>query len=160
MTPTIRDARDSDADGLIRLIGGCWAEYPGCVMDVDGEVPELRRIASHFDAKGGRFWVAESAGVVVGSIGIAPVPDTDGVELCKLYVDRRARRQGLGARLVGLVEAAAAARRAAWIELWTDTRFVEAHAMYAALGYARQPETRDLHDLSNTTEFRYLKHPP
>lgn len=157
MTPVVRDAIDADADGLIALIGGCWAEYPGCVMDVDGEVPELRRIASHFAAKGGRFWVAESAGGIVGSIGIAPVAGTDGVELCKLYVDRRARRRGLGTRLVDLVEADATARRAGWIELWTDTRFVEAHAMYAALGYVRQPETRDLHDLSNTTEFLYVK---
>ena len=39
----IRDARDDDEPGLIALIAGVFAEYPGCVMDVDGELPELRR---------------------------------------------------------------------------------------------------------------------
>ena len=33
----LRPARDGDAAGFIALIGACWAEYPGCVLDVDGE---------------------------------------------------------------------------------------------------------------------------
>jgi hypothetical protein len=42
----IRPGRDSDAAGFIALIGACWAEYPGCVLDVDGELPELRALAT------------------------------------------------------------------------------------------------------------------
>ena len=38
----IRPGRDSDADGFIALIGACWESYPGIVLDVDGEMPELR----------------------------------------------------------------------------------------------------------------------
>jgi len=60
MAEGIREARNSDADGLIRLVGTCWAEYPGCVLDVDAEVPELRAIASHFRDRGGRFWVVDA----------------------------------------------------------------------------------------------------
>ena len=54
--------RDDDAAGFIDLIGGCWAEYPGCVMDLDGEVPELRALASYYAGQGGALWAAEAAG--------------------------------------------------------------------------------------------------
>ncbi len=153
----IRAAADGDAGGLIALIGGCFAEYPGCVLDVDGESPELRAIATAFAARSGRFWVAEREGAVIGSVGVVPAAAAGRVELCKLYVDRGARRFGLGARLAGLVEAEAARRGADSIELWTDTRFADAHRLYRRLGYLRQPGTRTLHDLSHTVEFHYLK---
>ena len=155
--PTIRPARDADEDGLIALIGGCFAEYPGCVLDVDGEIPELRAIATYFARRDGRFWVAESEGSVTGCIGVAPAPDPTGVELLKLYVDSAMRGRGLGGRLVGVVEEEAAQRGARFIELWTDTRFENAHRLYERLGYGRLPETRDLHDLSDTTEYHYRK---
>ncbi len=155
--PAIRPARDDDQDGLIALIGGCFAEYPGCVLDVDGEIPELRAIASYANSRDGRFWIAEVDGAVVGCIGVAPAPNPDGVELLKLYVDGAMRGRGLGGRLVGLVEAEAARRRAAFVELWTDTRFVTAHRLYERLGYERLPETRALHDLSDTVEYHYRK---
>lgn len=156
MTPAVRDARDGDAAGVIALIDACWADYPGCVLDVDGELPELRAIASHFAGRGGRFWVAEADGRIVGSVGLAPSPD--GMELCKLYVHRAARRRGLGERLVRLAEDEARSRGARVLELWTDTRFLDAHRLYARLGYARMPETRALNDLSNSVEFHYRKH--
>ena len=155
--PAIRPARDTDEDGLIALIGGCFAEYPGCVLDVDGEIPELRAIATYFAGRDGRFWVAEAGGSVAGCIGVAPAPDPAGMELLKLYVDGSMRGRGLGGRLVGLVEEEAARRGAAFIELWTDTRFGNAHRLYERLGYERLPETRDLHDLSDTTEYHYRK---
>src|SRR5262245_29152231 len=67
-TPMIREGRDEDADGLIALLGGVFAEYPGCVLDVDGELPELRAIATSFRRWGGRFWVDEREGVVIACI--------------------------------------------------------------------------------------------
>ena len=153
----IRDAADGDAAGLIALIGGCFADYPGCVLDVDGEIPELRAIATAFAARDGRFWVAEMAGRLVGCIGVAP--SGGGVELLKLYVDGAARGRGLGARLVGLVESEAQRRGAGVVELWTDTRFAHAHRLYERLGYRRLPETRALGDLSNSVEYHYRKTP-
>ena len=156
MSPVIRDARDGDADGLIALIGACWSEYPGCILDVDGELPELRRIASHFAAQDGRFWVGEDQGKVVASVGLLPV-GKGGAELCKLYVDAAARRHGLGGSLVRLVEEEARQRGACFVELWSDTRFRDAHRLYERLGYARGRETRVLHDLSNSIEYHYRK---
>jgi GNAT superfamily N-acetyltransferase len=153
----IRAARDADAAGLIALVGACWAEYPGCVLDVDGEVPHLRRIAGAFAEWGGAAFVAEEDGEVVGSVGWVPCSDA-GVELRMVYVAARARRRGLGERLVGLVEAAARERGAEEVELWSDTRFLDAHRLYERLGYLRSPVTRELHDLSHTVEHHFRKH--
>lgn len=153
----IRDARDEDAAGLIALIGGVFAEYPGCVLDVDGELPELRAIATYFHRAAGRFWVAERDGRVVGSVGFTPSSAPGGVELRKLYVQRDERCHGLGGRLLSRVEEEARARGAAFVDLWTDTRFETAHRFYARRGYVRGPETRALHDKSNTVEYYFCK---
>lgn len=151
----IRDGRDSDSDHLIALIRGIYAEYPGCVLDVDSEEPHLRRPASAFDAWGGQLWVAESAGRVVGCVGYAD--HGQAIQLKHLYVAPTARRSGLGSRLVGLAEAAARSRGRGQVELWTDTRFTDAHRLYERLGYVRCPGTRELLDLSRSVEYHYRK---
>ena len=151
----LRDARDSDAEGLIALIGGCFAEYPGCLLDVDGELPELRAIAAAFRGWGGRFWVAERGGRVIGCAGFTPGKRPGHAELKKLYVEKPARTLGLGSILCTLVEDEA--RRAGFtrIDLWSDTRFTTAHRFYEKRGYARGTETRELHDSSHTVEFYF-----
>ena len=157
MNVGIRDARDDDGDGVIALIDASWSDYPGCVLDVDGELPELRTIASHFRSLGGRFWVAEREGIIVGCVGVIPVEAADGFELHKLYVAQSERRHGLGRRLVRLVEDESIAGGSRYVELWTDTRFVEAHRFYERLGYTRLPQIRTLNDISNSVEYRYRK---
>lgn len=153
----IRDARDDDADGLIALMAGVFAEYPGCVMDAEGELPELFHIATYFAEHDGRFWVAERAGSVVGCIGLTPASDPSGVELKKLYVHRDERRTGLGGQLVSLVENEARTRGARFIDLWSDTRFTTAHAFYEKRGWSRDGRARELHDKSDTVEFYFSK---
>lgn len=154
---TVRPARDADAGGLIALVGGCFDEYPGCVLDLDGLDTDLKAIASTVTAAGGAFWVAEAPdGRLAGSVGWVPVGQ--GIELKRLYIDRRFRRRGLATRLFDLVLAAADKRGASHIELWSDTRFAQSHAFYTAHGFTRQPETRDLNDPSNSTEYRFVRH--
>ncbi len=153
----IRAARDADAWDLIGLIAACWAEYPGCVLDVHGEEPWLLAPATAYSEAGGQLWVAEEDGRVVASVGLKPAAQPDGIALTSLYVARAARRRGLGDRLVALVEAEAQRRGAAFVELWTDTRFRDAHRLYARRGYARGPDTRELHDRSRSVEYYYRK---
>ncbi|MFI5403380.1 MAG: GNAT family N-acetyltransferase [Planctomycetota bacterium] len=147
----IRPARDADAEAVIALITRVYAEYPGCILDVDREEPALRAPASSFD----RFWVVEDASRVVGCVGCALGAGL--AELKKLYLDAGLRGQGLGRDLIALVEETARAAGARQIELWSDTRFKTAHAVYERCGYRRTGRTRDLHDLSNTTEFHFEK---
>ena len=151
----IRDAQDADADGVIALIEPIFAEYD-CVFDVDDEMPDLRTPASVFTDAGGRFFVAECDGKIVGSIGYQPI-DITTAELHRLYVDRSHRQYGLGKELCALVEEQAIAQGADTLVLWTDTRFTKAHSLYEKRGYVRQSETRELHDLSNTVEYQFIK---
>lgn len=153
----VRPARDNDAGGLIALVGACFADYPGCVLAVDAEMPHLKAIDTAFARLRGRAWVAERQGGVAGVIAVKPAAAPRTMELTTLYVGHAARRQGLGGRLVGLVEDEARERRAQWVELWTDTRFTDAHRLYERLGYHRLPETRELEDLSDTIEYHYVK---
>jgi putative acetyltransferase len=153
----IREARDDDAAGLIALIDAVFSEYPGCVLELDHEMPQLKAIDTAFKAMGGRFWTAELDGTIVGCGGIAPAHDPAGAELKHLYVSKHVRRAGLGTAFVRLVEEEAARRRASFIELWSDTRFLDAHRLYERLGYTRLPDTRELDDLSNSIEFHFIK---
>lgn len=148
----LRDVRDDDALDVIELISGVFGEYPGCITDVDGEMAELRALATHFAAAGGGFRVAERDGRVVGCCGWAPHGEL--VELKKLYVHRRERGSGLGATLVDEVEELARRRGARAVELWSDTRFTRAHRFYEKRGY-RRGGTRELFDKSDTVEFHF-----
>jgi GNAT superfamily N-acetyltransferase len=154
--PVLRAGRDDDAAGIITLIGACWAEYPGCVMDIDGEVPELRALASYYRQQDGALWIAEADGVVVGMVGTRPLGD-GAWEICKMYVAAGHRGAGLANALIDAAEAHARAGGARRMKLWTDTRFERAHRFYEKRGYVRQEGVRELHDLSNSVEYHYVK---
>ena len=168
MIPTIRPATDADSGQVVSLIAQCWVQYPGNVLNIQGEEPGLRAVASRYAAKGGRFWVATlafpqtaapQAEWVVGSVGVVPTPANAEAqaELVKMYVHPRCRRLGIALRLAALPEVTAKEWGAQAIDLWSDTRFTEAHAFYQALGYSQTGETRDLGDLSNSTEYHFIK---
>jgi len=155
---SIRDGRDSDAAGFIALIDACWSEYPGCVMDLDGEVPELRALASYVADKQGRLWAAEDeAGKIVGMVATYPLGADRAWEIGRMYVDRAHRGTGLASRLLAGAEAHARTQGAARIVLWTDTRFEAAHRFYEKNSYVRSGSIRVLDDLSKSLEFRYTK---
>jgi predicted GNAT family N-acyltransferase len=154
--PTLREVRDEDSAALISLIDACFAEYPGCVLAVDAEEPWLRAPATAYARADGRMWVVELDGTVVACVGVKYLGKPT-VELKNLYVSAAARRRGLGERLTRLVEAEARRHGAERVDLWSDSRFADAHRLYLRLGYAQLPETRELHDLSDTTEYSFTK---
>jgi GNAT superfamily N-acetyltransferase len=154
--PVVREVRDDDSSALIALIGGAWSAYPGVELHVDAEEPWLRAPASAYAGWDGRMWVVSLDGEVVACCGVKPVR-SGVVELKSMYVAAPARRRGLARLLEGLVRAEAVRRGASRIELWSDTRFVEAHATYAALGYQQLPGERDLQDLSHSFEYPFAK---
>lgn len=152
----LRPIRPEDSPAVIDLVGAAYAEYPGCVLDLPGVDDDLPELSRRWVSAGGGGWVVEDAGQVVACVGWAPVRDGV-VELKRLYVAALARGRGLGRSLVDLVVRTADQHGATSVELWSDTRFLDAHRLYERTGFVRQPETRDLHDPSNTTEYRYLR---
>lgn len=155
--PYLRPGRDEDGDGFIRLIGGAWAEYPNCILDVDGELPELRALASHFARLGGALWAAEEHGMIVGMVATRPLNDDRAWEIGKMYVAKAQRGTGLAHALLGEAEAHAVAQGAHRMVLWTDTRFEAAHRFYEKRGYVRSGSIRILDYVSKSLEFRYAK---
>jgi GNAT superfamily N-acetyltransferase len=152
----LRAGRDDDAASIIRIIGDCWAEYPGCVMDLDGEVPELRTLATYCAGRRGMFWVTENGGAVVGLVCAYPLGD--GVwELAKMYVARAQRGTGIAEALAEAAEAHARAQGGRAMKLWSDTRFGRAHRFYEKRSYVRAGPIRALGDRSNSIEFAYAK---
>jgi len=152
----LRRGRDSDADGFIALIGRCWADYPGCVLELEHEERELFALESYCTGRGGALWTAEDAGVVVGMAAILPA-DNGAWELKKLYAHPDRHGSGLAHRLLDAAEAHATAAGATRLVLWTDTRFTRAHRFYEKRSWVRDGPIRALDDLSHTLEFGYAK---
>jgi putative acetyltransferase len=157
---TVRPVLDGDADALIALIGAAYAEHPGCVLDLPGVDADLVRPRTTFDTAGGELWVvATEREELVGCCGWAPATAPEdpspAIELKRLYVAAAERGQGLGRWLVSEVERVARAHGATRVVLWSDDRFADAHRLYELLGYTRRPETRRLHDPSDTTELHF-----
>jgi putative acetyltransferase len=155
--PGLRPVTDADAEGLIALVGACFDEYPGCVLDLPGLDADLLAPATEVARRGGAWWVVERQREIVATIGAGELRDDGLLELKRLYVGPTARRRGLAAALVGVVEAYAAERDAVTVDLWSDTRFLDAHRLYERLGYVATGETRELHDPSDTTERRFRR---
>ena len=128
------------------------------MIDVDGEVPELRALASYYAGKGGALWAAEASGRIVGMIArCAALPMAHG-KSCRLYVlDPSSRGTDLAPRLLATAEAHARAAGATRLVLWSDTRFDRAHRFYEKRSYVRHGPIRVLHDISNSLEFGYAK---
>lgn len=162
-TPTggrLRPVRDDDAPRLTELVGDVYAEYPGCVLDLPGVDADLIAPRTTVEARGGDWWLVEDdEGQAVATCGWAPVEGDEGaaIELKRLYVAAHGRGRGLGRWLVEQVERVARERGSRVVELWSDTRFADAHRLYERLGYARLPGTRHLGDPSDTTEYHFRK---
>lgn len=162
MTLRLRPGRDADADFVIALIGAAWREYPGIILDVDGEEPELRALASAFAARGGMFWIAEAAdGTPLGMAGVRragpPWTLADAWEIARVYVSPAARGSGVAQALMAQAEAHAIAAGARHLVLHTDTRFRRAHRFYAQAGYVRHGPIKVLHDRSQSLEYPCAK---
>lgn len=157
VTLGLRAARDSDSDGVIKLIGDVFAEYPGVILLVDEELPDLNNPAAAFKEKNGEFFVMEREKEIVACVAYSIDSNWMSAELCRLYVQKNCRKEGLGGELVTHVERIVKRKHAQSLELWTDVRFKDAHRFYQRRGYSKQRETRALGDVSCTIEFQYVK---
>jgi putative acetyltransferase len=159
---TLRTARDDDGEAFVTLLSACWGEYDGMVLDPDDEMAHLNRIATHYAGLRGFVWLAERhppdspKPIVAGSVAWRPT-SPGVVELQLLYVMPEARRKGLASYLVRMVEDHVAGSGVETLELWSDTRFADAHRLYRSLGWDQLDETRVLDDLSKSTEIHFRK---
>jgi putative acetyltransferase len=148
----LRDAENRDSPAIVRLITEAFLEYPGCVMDVEHEEAGLLAPSrSHT-----RFWVLEDEEVIIGCTACRLHRDRF-LEVKKVYLAGSHRGRKLGKLLIEHPESYAAEQGIRKLVCWSDTRFHAAHRAYEAVGYVRTGETRPLHDLSRSVEYRFEK---
>lgn len=116
-----------------------WIEAHFAVEPRDRQ--ELDDPETHILAGGGRVFVAESDGVVVGACALVREPD-GAFELVKMAVASSARGRGVGRALGEAAIAAARAAGAPRVELLSNTRLAPAIALYRALGFVEAPLPR------------------
>jgi putative acetyltransferase len=157
MSFEIRPVEDQDADALIKLIGDCFSEYEGVFLDLDDLDKDITAYETSLKKQNGVGFVVEGdGGEIVASVACAPSGEGR-YELKRLYLSAKLRGSGMGLKLLHHIEDVARAAGAAKMDAWSDTRFTRAHRFYEREGYAKQVETRDLGDISNTTEFYFIK---
>ena len=129
-------ATNADRDAVEHLVFSVLAEY-GLKPDPDGTDSDLHDIHGSYHASGGSFDVlTDESGKIVGTVGVFRVSRTV-CELRKMYLDRGARGQGLGRRLLAHALERAAALGFSRVVLETASVLVEAAALYERHGFRR-----------------------
>ncbi len=155
--PVIRPVVDCDGQDLFGLIALCYADYPGCFVDLHDDLPDLHAPGLSYAAKNGGFWAIEDERGRACACVAVDFPQPGTAELHRLYVRSDQRGRGLGSALVHRAESHARAGGATRMILWSDTRFTTAHRLYRRLGYLQLPEPRELADISRSVEYGFEK---
>jgi GNAT superfamily N-acetyltransferase len=139
---TVREAADSDAGEVIRLLAQLGHAQPGASAATRLEA---------FMGQGQHVIVAEAAGgpdslLGAATLHITPVLHRPGPigRMTAVVVDESARGKGIGRALVEAAERFLAERGCVLIEVTSNKKRADAHAFYERLGYA-------------STSFRFAK---
>lgn len=151
----LRPASEPDTPQIHALIARVYAEY-GCALNVREDEEHLLRPGPYFRERGGEFWVLEDAEKILATVAVI-VHAENAAELKSLYVDASLRRKGWGRKLVGVAMEHALRSGARKMFLWSDTRFLEAHALYRSMDFRQFDDTRELHDSNNSVEYGFEK---
>lgn len=152
----LRAAEDRDAQGLFGLLALCFADYPGCYVDPHDDLKDLLRPAAAYGPDG-RFWVVDDEAGAVAACVAVDFPRDGVAELHRLYVRPDRQGRGIATVLTRTAETEAARRGASIVELWSDGRFVRAHALYRKLGYGHAGRMRELGDISRSVELFFSR---
>ena len=154
----IRAVRDSDAGGLITLIGTCFKEYAdqGVQIDLGNLDRDLYSYATSLAQSRGEGFVLEKDGEIVACFSYAQETATR-FELKRFYLRAAERGGDTAQHMLRYLENCVREKGAQEFHLWSDTRFTRAHNFYKREGFIQQLETRYLHDISNTTEYHFEK---
>lgn len=150
----IRETVDADGAAITALVDAVFAEYDGLVL-LPEELQILKAPASNFRRMGGRLWVAQEEGRLIGSFGIVATHERHVGELLKVYLARESRGRGVAKRLLDRAIAFAREHDMTAITLWTDSRLTDGHRFYERHGFRRMPGVRSLHDAAGSLEYNF-----
>ncbi|USV02243.1 MarR family transcriptional regulator [Serratia entomophila] len=159
----VRPIATRDDAAMAGIIRGVFREYGMDNMEgVSLHDPDLDRLTGLYRDSGGKYWVLEQGGRVVGGVGIAPLAGGDPgyCELQKLFFTPGVR--GLGMARYMVVQALKAARAAGYRYCYLETteQLKEAIGLYSALGFTLLTEKRGNtgHHGCNVCMLKNLQH--
>jgi GNAT superfamily N-acetyltransferase len=150
MSPIVRPVQSSDAAEVNELLSQLG--YPQ-----DDGAATANRLQTFVDDPSSNAYVAESLDGLLGVIAvhISPFFERDGCwgRIVALVVSDRARRLGVGSRLVAAAESFATEHGCVRMEVTSHDRRDDAHKFYLGCGYTNQAGTssRFLRDLPQKT---------
>jgi len=151
----IRDAIPADSKELVELIAGIFDEYDW-IFNAEDEIPDILHYEQCYE-NGSSLPALKVAttldGKVVACAGLKP--DNRGVYLCRIYVTKSHRRQGLARYLINDLLEVANEHEIHYVHLWTDTLFTDAHKLYERLDFIYTGHIRPLNDANGCYEYHY-----
>jgi len=155
----LRAVSDSDGPALTALIAGAYDEYACGPLDTVGFDADLAAPATYAAERGRDWWVVTDHGTLVASAALGDLrQDPAGRpvrEIHRLYLAPAVRGIGLATALVTGIADAARTSGAMALEAWSDTRLVDAHTRYLALGFLLSGASRELNDPACTCELHF-----
>jgi GNAT superfamily N-acetyltransferase len=129
----IRAATNDDARGVRDLVFAVLREY-GLAPDPEGTDRDLEDIEGSYLRCGGRFYVLEVGGTVLGTAGLHP-GDDGACEIRKMYLHRTCRGRGIGRYLLEMLVADARRQGCSRVTLETASVLAEALELYRRRGF-------------------------
>jgi N-acetylglutamate synthase-like GNAT family acetyltransferase len=132
---TIRPFNSEDTHGVASLIIPIQQHEFGISITLDAQ-PDLLDIAGFYQKDNGNFWVAETEGVIVGTIGLLDIGNNQAA-LRKMFVAENFRgpELGIAKQLLNALLNWAMSKKFAQIYLGTTAKFLAAHRFYEKNGF-------------------------
>ena len=151
----IRSARKTDIPHLVALIMDAFAEY-NLVIDPAIEVPDFLSFEKSYDFRKRHLVTALWNDKITGC-GAVTI-DGKVAWLSRIYVHTGFRKKGIGTGIMQQLTEMALESGTETIELWSDTRFTDAHRLYQRFRFAQSGRERVLpDDPNNTVEYHFYR---
>jgi putative acetyltransferase len=139
----IREVKSSDVEAVVALVRTTLNEF-GIAFGEGAETDaQLSHLPESYTAHGGAFFIAEENGLLVGTAGIAALPDQPGVfELRKMYLAPSTRGKGVGQQLFDACRRFVTSAGAHRVVLDTTEKMTAAIAFYERNGFVRDDTQR------------------
>ena len=113
-------------------------------------------IQEHYIEKGGKVWIAEVDGDIVG-FGCLRLVDSNTAEIKRVRINHQHRGKGLGKSIINKMESYCSASNISKVLVDTDGRFEAAKSMYSSMGYTIYRTETDVKDGREYTDHYYEK---